>query len=308
MIIDWDSILKKTFKKCSRLTSGKNADYIPELKRVNPNLFAISVFTVDGEEYNIGDFNKEVAIESVSKIFSLALALETRSIDEVNQKIGNLKTNHVFNSVVSVENTPLHTLNSFHNAGAMATTSLTYVPHRSSFQKRIYDTLSAFAGRRLHMSKPIYQSEITHSDHNHSLAYLLHSYGRFYAPVEPTVDVYTRQCSALVTSRDIAKMASILANDGVQTTGKKKRLLQHKHVLYILNHMQNHGLYESSNKFLQDVGYPAKSGVGGVILMVIPGVAGIGIVSPPLDKHGNSVKGQCSAKEISALLRFRLHN
>lgn len=243
-----------------------------------------------------------MAIESVSKIFALALALEIHGTAAVQRYVGNKVSHDVFNSVVAIETSPTHEMNSFDNGGAMSTTSLSYVPDRRRFQKRIYDTMSTFANRRLTLSKPVYQSEYKNSDHNHALAYLLHSYGRFYAPVEPTVDIYTRQCSALVTSRDVATMAATLANGGVQpTTGH--RLATAPHVDYILHHMQNHGLYESSQRFFEDVGYPAKSGVGGVLLLVLPGIAGIGIMSPPLDKHGNSVRGQCSAKEIAALLK-----
>jgi glutaminase len=155
------------------------------------------------------------------------------------------------------------------------------------------------------MSEPIYKSEMKENDHNRAIAYLLHSYGRFYAPVEPVVDIYTRQCSALVTSQDVAKMAATLANNGVIPL-TKNRLLKPENAGYILHHMRHNGLYEASDKFFQEVGFPAKSGVGGVILLVIPGVAGIGIVSPPLDKHGNSVKGQCASKEIASILNSRL--
>jgi glutaminase len=190
--IDWVTILEKTYKKCMKIKSGKNADYIPILSHVNPNLFAISVFTIDGAIYNIGDYKKEFAIESVSKLFSLALALETHGVKDVYKKIGSQKSKLVFNSVTAIEKSTIHTMNSFVNGGAMSTLSLSYVPNRASFQKRIYDTMSAFAARRLHMSKPIYKSEYNNSDQNRSIAYLLHSFGRFYAPVEPVVDVYTR--------------------------------------------------------------------------------------------------------------------
>jgi len=299
--IDWPTLLEKVYKKCKGITSGHNADYIPILKKVDPHLYAISVFTVDGKAYNIGDVDVETAIESVSKVFSLALALKKNGIPAVLKKIGNEQSHDIFNSVKAIEKSKIHTQNSFNNGGAMATTSLYYVPNRRSFQKRIYDTMSAFAGRRLKMSKPIYESEYKNSDHNRGIAYLLESYDRFYGNVESTVDVYTRQCSALVNSQDIAIMASVLANGGVHPkTGK--RLLDSKQLDYICTHMIKNGLYEMSDKWLKHVGYPTKSGVGGFILMVIPGVAGIGILSPPLDTHGNSFKGHKTAEELVKLL------
>jgi len=302
-IVDWDMILEKTYNKCKGINGGHNADYIPALKNVNPRIYSISVCTVDGDIYEIGDTDITAAIESVSKIFSLALALKTYdSIPILMKKIGDEKSREAFNSANAIESSKIHTLNSFDNGGAMATTSLSYVPNRRSFQKRIYDEMSTFAGRRLTMSKRIYESEYNHSHHNKGLAFLLESYGRFYGPVEETVDVYTRQCSALVNTRDIAIMASTLANKGVNPkTGKK--LLDSRHTNYILRHMINHGMYELSDKWKKHVEYPAKSGVSGLILMVLPGIAGIGILSPPIDKHGNSVKGIHTAKMLNHFLK-----
>jgi glutaminase len=299
--IDWTTILQKVYSKNKDFHAGHNADYIPALKNVDPNLYGISVFTIEGDLYEIGDTNTLVAIESVSKIFSLALALKKHGISTVLKKIGNEQSYDPFNSIKAIEKSNIHTLNSFDNGGAMATTSLSYISNRRSFEKRIYDEMSAFASRKLSMSKPIYKSEIENADHNRALAHLLASYGRFYAPVEETVDAYTRQCSALVTTRDIAIMASTLANGGVNPkTGKK--LLDRKQTDYILEHMIRHGMYEMSDKWAKQIGYPAKSGVGGIILIVIPGIAGIGIVSPPLTKDGNSAKGIKTVEKISRLL------
>lgn len=293
------TVLTQVYNKLKRTkTSGKNASYIPELKKVNPNLFAISIFTVDGRSYNIGDTSHEFAIESASKVFTLALALQERGVKQLAKLIGTQQTSTAFNSICAIEESPTHTINSFENGGAIATTSLLYDKNQKKFEKKIFDNMSLFAGRKLSYSYPIYRSEITNSDHNMAISYLLKSYGRFYGDVVSSLDVYTKQCSMLVTSQDCAIMAATLANRGTNPkTGVD--VLDKKFLPYILTHMASNGLYEYSETWMTDVGCPAKSGVGGVLIIVVPGVMGIGIISPPLDKHGNSAKGILAAELLS---------
>ena len=150
--------------------------------------------------------------------------------------------------------------------------------------------MSDFAARKLHVDTNIYLSEINNISHNLAIAYLLQSYNMFYGEVEECVDVYTRQCSVMVTSQDLAVMAATLANQGVNPKTNKK-VVDKKFIPYILKHMEENGLYEESDHWMKMVGVPAKSGVGGGLMMVIPGVMGIGIFSPPLNNHGNSSKG-----------------
>jgi len=282
---------------------GKNADYIPELAKVDPSLYAISVYTVDGESINVGDYTHEFAIESCSKVFTLALALEKFGIPYLKKKIGEKKSQEAFNSICSVDRIKNHTINSFDNGGAMATTSLLYKPNMSpsQFTKEIVDNMSAFAGKNLHVSNKIYKSELLHDEHNLAIAYLLKSYDKFYGDIEMCVDVYTRQCSVMVTSKDVAVMAATLANGGINPK-TQKRVIKAKNVEYILDHMELNGLYNETDKWMKDVGIYAKSGVGGILLLVIPGVMGIGIVSPPLNKFGNSAKGIKTANMISNII------
>ena len=189
----------------------------------------------------------------------------------------------------------------------MATTSISYEKSKPKFEKKIFDNMSKFAGRKLTYSRSIYNSEYSNSDHNRAIAYLLKSYKRFYGDVEDTLDVYTRQCSVLVTSQDVAVMAATLANGGVNPkTGE--RAIDAKYIPYILTHMVTNGMYEYSETWLTNVGLPAKSGVGGVLLIVVPGVMGIGIISPPLDEHGNSVKGIKTAEALSKILNLGIFN
>lgn len=293
--------IKKIFNKLKNIHNGENADYIPELKKVNPKLYSISLYSIDGGVFNIGDYDKEFAIESCSKVFTLALALEKYGIKILKKEIGDGKTMIKFNSINELLNNKQHTINSFNNGGAMATTSLLTEKNTKHFEKKIIDNMSNFAGRKLHIDKKIYKSEINNADHNLSIAYLLKSYNMFYGDVPQSVDVYTRQCSVMTTSQDLAVMAATLANNGVNPKTQKK-IIDVKYITYILNHMEENGLYEESDYWKKHVGFPAKSGVGGALMIVIPNVMGIGIFSPLLNKHGNSDKGIKTMKLISKLL------
>jgi glutaminase len=284
--------------------SGKNADYIPELAKVDSGLYAISIYTIDGQTINLGDYTHEFAIESCSKVFTLALALEKFGIPYLRKKIGEKKSKGSFDSISSITRIKNHTINSFDNGGAMATTSLLYKPTISTqhFTKEIVDNMSEFADRALHINNKIYKSELLHDEHNLAIAYLLKSYNKFYGDVETCVDVYTKQCSVMVTSKDVALMSATLANGGINPK-TKKRLIKENNVEYILDHMDLNGLYNQTDQLMTLDGIYAKSGVGGIIMLVVPGVMGIGIVSPPLNKYGNSVKGILTMKMIMKYLK-----
>ena len=291
--------ITKIYNKVKSVHSGKNADYIPELTKINPNLYAISIYTIDGHTYDIGDCNTEFAIESCSKIFTLALALEKYGIKALKTKIGELKAFDKFNSINEILEKK-HTLNSFSNGGAMATTSLLFNKNKKLYERKIIENMSEYAGRKLKIDNKIYLSEISHADHNLSIAYLLKSFNRFYGDVQQTVDVYTRQCSVLTTTKDLAIMAATLANKGFNPK-TNKQVIDSKYISYILKHMEDNGLYEESDDIT--IGFPSKSGVSGALLVVIPGVMGIGIYSPPLNKYGNSVKGLKTMKLISKYIK-----
>jgi glutaminase len=294
--------IKKIYNKLKHTTGGKNVDYIPELANVDPNLYAISIFTIDGSEFNIGDFKHKFAIESCSKIFTLALALNKYGKKMIKNKIGADTSDDVFNSICAVDKTANHTINSFYNGGAMATTSLLYTPNKDRFIKNIVDYMSDFCDEKLYVNEKIYKSEFSHAEHNLAIAYLLKSYNRFYADVNTCVDVYTKQCSVMVTTKNVALMAATLANNGINPITKQK-LVSKTDTDYIIEHMTLNGLYNETNNWNKEVNLPGKSGVSGLLLIVVPGVMGIGIVSPPLNKYGNSVKGIKTAKLISKLLK-----
>jgi glutaminase len=298
----FESDLIKIYDSLKGITGGKNADYIPALAKVDPKLYAISVFTVDGREINIGDFKHEFAIESCSKIFTLALALEKFGTNVVKTKIGATSSDKAFNSICAVEETDGHTINSFNNSGAMATLSLLQnnKMNQQDLTKKVVNNMSQFAARTLRVNQKIFASEFSHAEHNLAIAYLLKSNNRFYGDVFTTVNSYTHQCSAMVTSYDVAIMAATLANFGLNPK-TNKRLVSITTVEYILDHMLVAGLYNDTDNWLTKVGLHAKSGVSGILLIVVPGIMGISIISPPLNKYGNSFKGIKTAAKIAKL-------
>ena len=289
--------VEKIYNKVKDLKQkGKNADYIPDLKKGNPNIYSISICNLKGDTMNFGDYETEVGIESVSKVFTLALALNIHGIKKLLDKIGNSKEIHEFNSIKDVIQLDNHTVNSFVNAGAMATTSLLYDETKSKkdnekiIDNLILENMENFAGRKLKLNKHLYLSEYKKSQHNKLIISKLISFDRFYGEPDTILKSYTKQCSIMVNSKDIAVMAATLANDGINPI-TNKNILSKENTNYIIHHMAQNGLYNESLGWWKKTYFPAKSGVGGVIMIVIPGIMGIGIVSPPLDKYGNSYKG-----------------
>jgi len=289
---DYASIIQQVYKDTRRIKGGKNAAYIPQLAKVDPKKFGISICTVQGDLYHAGDYDFEVAIESISKLFSLAMAVKKHGTQKVFDKIGMEGSFMPFNSIVAAKLAPTHTINPFLNQGAMATTSLLYEKNHGKYKKKLVENMSDFADRKLKVGPKVYESESQTNSTNMALAYLLHANKRFYAPVIPSVDAYTYQCSVKVSSKDLATMAAVFANGGIHPISKKT-MLTHKQTTYVINNLLPEGLYEYSDEWIMKThaAAPAKSGVGGGILIIIPNVCGIGIVSPPLDKVGNSVKG-----------------
>lgn len=289
------------YNKLLHSTGGKNADYIHELSIQDPNLYAISIYMLNGEQINIGDDKHLFAIESCSKVFTLALALEKYGIPYVKKKIGNKTTREKFNSICAADSVSNHTINSFQNGGAMATLSLLYQKNKGKFTDEIVNNMSAYAGKQLKVSNKIFKSEFSHAERNKAIAQLLDSYGRFYGDVDTCVDVYTKQCSVMITTRDGALMAATLANGGTNPeTGE--HLVSKENIKYILHHMSIAGLYEETPSWMEKVGYFAKSGVSGLLMIVIPGQMGICIGSPPLNTHGNSVKGIKTMKLLKKII------
>ena len=299
--------VEKIFNKISsEKLKGKEASYIPFLMDIDPHIYAISICNVKGEIMNFGDYKKEVAIESASKVFSLALALEKHNIPYLLDKIGDKKEIHEFNSIYDVIHIPNHTINSFVNAGAMATTSLLYdkalskEKNEKQIEKDILKCMGNFTGKKLHINNTLYLSEHRISKTNIIILKKLVSFKRFYGDPYISLKSYTKQCSVMCTSKDISIAAATLANGGINPI-TKKHVVTTKNTEYIVDHMAKHGLYNESDIWWGKTFLPAKSGVGGIIMIVIPGVMGICILSPPLNKYGNSYKGIKTGKMLANL-------
>jgi glutaminase len=283
------------------LDEGKNADYIPALAKVDPKLFGIALVTVDGKVVKKGDVTSPFSIQSISKVFTLASALQTAGDEAVLEKIGVDATGQVFNSIVAIEQMKGKEMNPFVNPGAIATTSLVEGKTPEEKWARILGIHEAFAGRKLEVNQEVYKSESDTNERNRAIAVLMHAYGRLYFDPMVTTDLYTRQCSISVTASDLAVMAATLANGGKNPiTGKQ--VIGQEHVQRILAVMATAGLYDDSGIWLYRVGLPAKSGVGGGIIAVAPGRFGIAVFSPPLDAAGNSVRAQKAIRDVAAAL------
>jgi glutaminase len=271
--------------------SGKNADYIPYLAHVDSKLFGIAVVTTDNKSYTLGDVNYSFSIQSISKVFTLALAMEELGVDKVFERIGSEPTGRPFNSVSAVVDMPSHTGNALVNAGAIATTSLISGSNANEKWNKILAYYGAAAGEKLSLIDEVYKSEAATNQGNRALAALLVKYDRIYSEPLEAVDIYTKQCSVGVNVTQLARMGATIANNGVNpVTGD--RVIKAEDVPEILSTMTMAGLYDGSGGWAWHVGLPAKSGVGGGILAVVPGKGAIAVFAPPLDEAGNSVKAQ----------------
>lgn len=284
---------------------GENADYIPALARTPRHLFGLCVAGISGSVYTAGDLLYEFSIQSVSKPFVFALVLQAVGEDEARKKLGVNSTGLPFNSVMAIELNEERTMNPMVNAGAIATTSLAPGLTAEAKWDFIQAGLSRFAGRELSLDSDVYRSEAATNQRNQGIARLLESYGRiYYDPLEAT-DVYTRQCSLKVTVQDLAVMGATLADGGVNPI-THERVIDTVHCPRVLAVMATAGLYEYSGDWLYEIGLPGKSGVSGGIVTVSPGKGGLGAFSPPLDKAGNSVRGQLATKFLSQRLGLNL--
>lgn len=300
-----NAIVQEAYRKFSGETGGKNADYIPYLAKVDPKLFGIAIVTTDNQVLSMGDVKYAFSIQSISKVFSLALAMNELGADQVFQKIGSEPTGRAFNSPVAVVDMPTHSGNPFVNAGAVATVSLIPASNAQEKWNKILDFYSRAAGEKLSLIDEVYKSEAATNTGNKALSMLLAKYDRIYADPFESVDVYTKQCSVGVNVVQLARMGATLANNGKNpTTGEQ--VIKPENIPHILSAMQMAGLYDGSGGWAWRVGLPAKSGVGGGIVAVVPGKGAIAVFAPPLDEAGNSVKAQKVIEYVSQKLNYDL--
>jgi glutaminase len=301
------AIVNDAYNKFKGDTRGKNADYIPELAKVDSKLFGIAVVTTDNQSVAVGDTKVPFSIQSIAKVFSLALAMDEQGPDKVFAKIGSEPTGRAFNSPVAVVDMPTHTANPLVNAGAMATVSLISGKTAAEKWNKILNYYGRVAGEKLTLIDAVYKSEAATNTGNKALSYLLAKYDRIYADPFESVDVYTKECSVGVNAIQLARMGATLANNGINpATGQQA--IKRENVPEILSAMMMAGLYDGSGGWAWHVGLPAKSGVGGGIVAVMPGKGAIAVFAPPLDEAGNSVKAQEVIQYVANKLDLNLYS
>jgi glutaminase len=304
---DVQKAIDAAYAKYRGLQEGKNADYIPALAKVDPNLFGIAVVTPDGKVYTAGDVKTEVSIQSISKVFTMAQVIQEQGVESVEQRIGVDATGARFNSIIAIEGvrtvvgTGAPEMNPLVNPGAISATSMVTGGTADQVWQKIIGFHNAAAGRNLSVIQDVYKSESDTNQRNQAIGALMFAYGYIKSNWQQAVDLYTRQCSIGVNARDLAVMASTLAFAGKNpVTGAQ--VMDGAKVPGVLAVMATAGLYDDSGKWLYHTGLPAKSGVGGGIIAVSPGKFGIAVVSPPLDDAGNSVRAQRAIADISNAL------
>lgn len=285
------------------LREGEPAAYIPELAEVSPDLFAIGGVTIDNRHIALGDSDHQFTIQSISKLLMYGLALETHGREKVLARVGVAPTGESFNSILLDEDHG-RAPNPMVNAGAIAVTDMVEGDSLDERMAAIGDMYERYLGRRVEIDQEVWKSERETGWRNRAIAYLMRSHGIVGERVDETVDLYFGQCSALVTVNDLAVIGATLANHGVNPeTGKQ--VVGPEVVRDLLTVALTCGMYDYAGEWAYTVGVPAKSGVGGGILGVIPGIGGLAVFSPRLDEHGNSVRGLRTFEDLSA--RFDMH-
>ena len=303
MLHDLEPTLEALYERYRGLNTGSVATYIPELAKADPDRFCIAVRLVDGTGFAVGDPDARFTLQSCSKPLILAQALMTAGREIVIALTGVEPTGNSFSSMVGLDQVG-KPLNPMVNAGAIVTASLLAGRTREDRFERMRRNLSAYLGTEAELDEAVYESERRTSDRNRALAYLLKSKGTIEGDVEDHLDLYIRQCAIGADTQQLADAAATLANNGVNpVTGQ--RAVDAEFVQDILVVMLMNGMYNYAGRWAYEVGIPAKSGVSGAIMAVVPGVMGIGVYSPRLDEYGNSTRGLAVCQALSR--RFNLH-
>lgn len=298
---DVAAIVGESHRRYAHVAEGEVADYIPVLARARADGFAVSLGGVNGLVHEVGDVGQSFSIQSVSKAFIFALVSEAWGHHAVRRRIGVNNTGLPFDSVMALELNDGSPMNPMVNAGAIATTSMLPGADVDERWDALRHGLSRFAGRDLSLDEEVYASECLTNDRNRALAHLLRSYGELETDPDEAVDLYTRQCSLSVTAHDLAVMGATLAGGGINPlTGNE--VVSPEVCRDTLAVLTSCGMYERSGEWNFEIGLPAKSGVSGGIVAMAPGKGAIGVWSPPLDRAGNSVRGQRVCAHLSRAL------
>ncbi|WP_026819067.1 glutaminase A [Arthrobacter castelli] len=292
-----ESYLRTLHAEIREMKNGTPYSAVPAMADVDPDNFGICLATVDGYVYEVGDTRKKFTLQSISKPFTYALALEDLGLEAVDRKVDVEPSGNSFTEISLAEGTG-RPANAMINAGALAATGLIKGSGGRTSIKRIISTYSDFAGRDLAASERIFQAELRKSDRNHALAYLLSSFDIIEDNPTSVLEDYLRQCSVQVTCRDLSIMAATLANAGHNPL-TDKQVVDIGTVERVLSVMMTSGMYDDAGAWVSNVGMPAKSGVGGGTIAVLPGQVGLAVFSPPLDEHGASVRGLATCQQLS---------
>ena len=303
---DFQRVVDEAYNKYKGLKDGANADYIPILATVPSDMFGVVIATRDGKIYTAGETKYEFSIQSVSKPFTASLIMQEQGPVAIRKNIGVEPTGLPFNSRLALEIHDARSVNPLVNAGAIAAVSLVEADSEEERWKKVSQNINDYAGRELTVLEEVYNSEYETSWGNRAIANLLYNYERLYADPEESLRVYTRQCSIGINTRDLAIMGATLANEGTNPFNGKK-LLNKEHVPELLAIMATAGFYDESGEWMYSAGLPAKTGVGGGIVAVVPGKFAIATFSPRLNPAGNSIRGLKAIQHITAELGVGLY-
>ncbi len=296
--------LNELYERYRSLSNGNVASYIPELTKADPNWFGITVVTTDGQIFSAGDAQQKFTIQSISKVFAFGLALESQGREAILEKVGVEPTGDPFNSLIRLDEDSKRPFNPMINAGAIATTSLIKGTDPTSKLNNLLSMFERYLGHEVFIDMPTFMSERSTGHRNRAMAHLMLHFDMIDHDISAALDLYFQQCSVMVTCQDLAVMAATLANIGKQPI-TQKQAVNPDYIRDILSVMYTCGMYNRAGEWAYRVGIPAKSGVSGGIMAVVPGKAGIATFSPPIDKNGNSVRGLRVFEELS--LKYGLH-
>lgn len=298
----------QAFDRASKINGGKNASYIPYLANIDPSLFGLSVMLPDGTAFNFGDTTYRFGIESVSKVPTAILAMRQHTPAGVLDAIGADATGLPFNSIFAILLENDHPSTPLVNAGAISACSMIAPKGDSDAKwKAITDNITELCGSAPQLIDELYRSESATNFNNRAITWLLKNYNRIYDDPDMSLDLYTRQCSLGITSQQLAAMAATIASRGVNPV-THKQVFDPAIAPKITTLIATVGFYQHSGDWLYTSGIPAKSGVGGGVMGVMPGVLGIAAFAPPLDDAGNSVKAQAAVSEFTRILGLGVMN
>lgn len=292
-----NSYLEELIAKYRPLKEGHTADYIPELSKVSTDMFSLAVVTVDGRIYKAGDDHYQFSLQSTSKPFLYAMALQELSREFLLSKVGVEPSGEAFNSIVELEKHTHRPYNPMINSGAIAVSSFIKDTPEQKRLDRVLQMFSNLAGRKVNIDENIFRSEKSTAHRNRSIAHLLRHFDIIGDDIEESLDLYFQQCSIMVNTVDLAMMGATLANGGVQPKTKMK-VMNNDTVPDVLSLMFTCGMYDTAGEWAYNVGLPAKSGVSGALFTVVPGKLCLAAYSPLINHHGHSLRSVAAVKDF----------